>query len=73
MKNRRTTKLRILDGLATLLFITTFTPLVIPSNEAEPAIGGIPYSMWMGFVVSVLFVVLAYLVSISNKDQDHAD
>lgn len=72
MKKRRTS-LRILDFLAILLCILTFSPIVIPANETSPYLLGIPYSMWMGFLVSVLFVVLAYLVSIVNKEEKNAD
>lgn len=70
---KRTTSLRILDGLAILLCIITFSPLVIPKNEANPYLFGIPYTMWMGFLVSVLFIVLAYMVSIINKEENRAD
>lgn len=70
---KKSTSLRILDVLAILLCVATFSPLVIPSNEANPFLLGIPYTMWMGFLVSVLFVVLAYLVSIINKEENHAD
>ncbi len=73
MKTKRTRLLRILDLLAILLVIATFSPLVIPQNEANPYVLGIPYTMWMGFLVSVLFVVLAYLVSLVNKEDRHAD
>ncbi|MGI9551949.1 MAG: hypothetical protein ACR2MT_12165 [Aurantibacter sp.] len=73
MKTKRTTLLRILDVLAILLCIATFSPLVMPQNEADPYLLGIPYTMWMGFLVSVLFVVLAYLVSLINKEENHAD
>ena len=70
---KRSTSLRILDALAFLLCLATFSPLVIPQNEANPYLLGIPYTMWMGFLVSVLFVVLAYLVSIIHKEEQHAD
>lgn len=73
MKIPRTNLLIILDGLAVLTFIATFSTVVIPQNETEPFFMGIPYTMWMGFAVSILFVVLAYLVSIINKEDNHAD
>ncbi len=73
MKTKNKSLLRVLDVLAILLCIATFSPLVIPQNEASPYLLGIPYTMWMGFFVSVLFVVLAYLVSIIYKEDNHAD
>ena len=65
--------LLILDVLALLTFMATFSPLVIPHNKVTPYFMGLPYTMWMGFSVSILFVVLAYLVSLINKDDNHAD
>lgn len=73
MKKRRSVLLQILDGLAILAFIATFSPFVIPQNEIGPYLLGVPYTMWMGFIFSVLFVVLAYLVSLINKEDSHAD
>lgn len=73
MKIKNKLLLKILDGLAMLLCIVTFSPLVIPPNEAKPYLLGIPYTMWMGFLVSVLFVILAYLVSTINNKENHAD
>lgn len=73
MKTKRTRLLRILDALALFLVIVTFSPIVIPTGEANPYVLGVPYTMWMSFLVSVLFVFLAYLVSIVNKEDDHAD
>lgn len=42
-------------------------------NVDDPFLMGVPYTMWMGLLVSLLFVVLAYLAAMTNKDEDHAD
>lgn len=73
MKKRSSGLLVVLDGLAILFFIASFSPLVIPANQTGPYLFGIPYTMWMGFLVSILFVILAYLVSLINKEGNHAD
>ncbi len=73
MKTKRIRLLRILDVVALLLVIATFSPIVIPPRVADPFLLGIPYTMWMAFIVSVLFVFLAYLVSLVNKEDNHAD
>ena len=73
MKKRRVALLKILDGLAILTFIASFSPLVTPEHVAEPFILGLPYTLWAGLLVSFLFVILAYLVSIINKEENHAD
>jgi hypothetical protein len=43
------------------LCILTFTPLVIPQGQASPALGGVPYSLWTSFIITVLLVVLTYI------------
>jgi len=73
MKKRRTLLLRVLDGLAILMFIASFSPLVTPELSTGPYLLGLPYTLWMGILVSILFVVLAYLVSLINKEEPHAD
>jgi predicted membrane channel-forming protein YqfA (hemolysin III family) len=73
MKKRKKKIIRILDLLAILCFIATFTPLVTPEQKSHPFLWGIPYTMWMGLLVSIFFVVLTYLVSLINKEENNAD
>ncbi|MRI00551.1 hypothetical protein GH721_08380 [Kriegella sp. EG-1] len=73
MKTKRNKLLAVIDVLAILLFAATFSPYVMPSGKVEPYIMGVSYTMFMGFLVSVLFVVLAFLVSLVNKEKEHAD
>jgi hypothetical protein len=44
-------------GLAGL----ALTPLVIPHGRHQPMLAGIPYTLWMGFVVAILLVVVTWL------------
>ncbi|WKN45527.1 hypothetical protein [Tunicatimonas pelagia] len=46
---------------AVLLSIITFTPLVIPAGVYEPMLFGIPYTLWVSFLVMVLFVIITYI------------
>ena len=73
MKTKRNKLLAIIDVLALLLFTATFSPFVTPSGKVDPYIMGVSYTMFMGLIVSVLFVVLAFLVSLVNKEKEHAD
>jgi len=41
-----------------LLSIITFTPLVIPVNIHLPELFGLPYTLWMGMLVSLCFTCL---------------
>jgi len=71
--SKRTRLLLILDLLAIGLVIATFSPLVIPANESDPSLLGVPFTMWISFLISVVFVVLAYFVSLVNKEKKDAD
>ncbi len=73
MGTKRTTFLKLLDAMALLGFIAAFSPLVIPENTMAPMLLGIPYTMWMGLLVSFFFVFLAYLVSLIHKEENNAD
>jgi hypothetical protein len=41
-----------------LLSIITFTPLVIPENIYLPELFGLPYTLWMGMLLSFCFTCL---------------
>lgn len=71
--SKRKRLLLILDLVAIGLVIATFSPLIIPANESNPSVFGIPFTLWASFLISVLFVFLAYLVSLVNKEKKHAD
>lgn len=73
MKKRKKNAIKLFDLLAIIAFIASFTPLVIPSQQNHPFFMGIPYTMWMGFLVSVFFVLLTYFVSLTQKEKNNAD
>jgi len=58
----------IINTIAVVLVIAAFSPLVIPSNQIYPKLGGWPYTMWAGTVISILLLILAYLSSLENPD-----
>ncbi|AYN69614.1 hypothetical protein D1013_04970 [Euzebyella marina] len=65
--------LLVIDLLAIIAFVATFTPLIIPTSTNEPELFGLPYTMWTSFLLSVFFVVLTYCVSLLQKKDQHAD
>ena len=73
MSKKRIYAVRLLDTLAILTFMATFTSLVMPDGQIEPRLAGIPYTMWAGFLVSIIFLVMAYLVSITRKGSNDAN
>ena len=44
-----------------ILSILIFTPLVTPKNIFRPEVLGLPYTLWMGILVYILFVALILL------------
>jgi Na+/melibiose symporter-like transporter len=55
---------RIVLGCAILLVILTFTPLVTPIGRHEPALAGMPYTLWVGIVVTIGLVALTYAATL---------
>ena len=43
------------------LTVLGYTPLMIPKGVYKPMISGIPYSLWLSFLVTVALVTLTYL------------
>ena len=58
----------IINIAAVALAVISFTPLVIPYYEFEPKLMGWPYTMWVGTLVSLLFIFLTYLASLEDPD-----
>ena len=44
-----------------LVSIVTFTPLVIPQNTYLPELFGLPYTLWMGMLLSFCFTCLIFI------------
>lgn len=53
---------KILISAAIVLACISFTPLVIPYGTHEPSLFSLPYTLWTGLLVALLFVLLTYLV-----------
>ena len=43
------------------LSVLTFTPVVIPEGVAEPALLGVPRTLWAGFLLTVALVAMTYI------------
>ena len=60
-KTRKSRRYNILILLALLLSVLTFTPLVMPYGEYRPSLFHLPYTLWTGLTVALLFVCLTWL------------
>jgi len=64
---------RILCALFVILTVISFTPWVIPIDSYRPKLWGLPYTLWVGFLVATIFVLLTYLGTIffpGSEEQD---
>ena len=46
---------------AIFLALITFTPLVTPNGVYRPELLGMPYTLWVGIILSILLVLVTYL------------
>ncbi len=52
---------KICCALVIIIGVLTLTPLVIPEGVHQPELMGMPYTLWMGIVVSLLLWVITYV------------
>jgi len=63
MIERKNRYWRICVALVVVLIILTFTPLIIPVGVYKPMFLGIPYTLWVCFLITVALVVLTFIGS----------
>ena len=53
-----------------ILSAITFSPIVIPYGVIKPILFGFPRTLWMGILISIMFILLTLLgaYSINNKN-----
>ncbi len=64
---------RICKALAVLCVIATFTPLAIPAGKIDPMVLGMPYTLGVGIIISVLLVILTILATILHPERKNFD
>ena len=47
--------------LVVVLIVIGYTPIMIPKGVYKPMILGIPYSLWLSFIITVALVILTYI------------
>lgn len=61
---------RLLCASAIGLTALALSPAVIPNGQYQPELAGLPYTLWMGILVSVLLVVVTYLGILFHPGKD---
>jgi hypothetical protein len=73
-KNKRNTLYwRICVTLVLLILALGYTPLFIPAGVYKPAVFGIPYSLWLGILVTAILVVLTFIGSRVHPGTDEME
>lgn len=57
-------------GAVILVSALSFTPLVLNRDSAEPALFGLPHTLWAGMAVAFLLVLLTYLGARFHPDDE---
>ena len=73
MENNKQIYWRICQLSAVLLMLSTFTTFVIPPGTFAPSISGMPYSLWLGILISILLVVLTFIATKVHPDRKKTD
>ena len=60
-KKSRTLYTKLCVTAALILVIITFTPLVTPHGVYEPKFIGLPYTLWVGILITVGLVFLTFV------------
>lgn len=61
MNKRKKKYWRICAILVVILGVVVYTPLVTPAGIYKPSIAGVPYTLWMSFLITVALVALTYI------------
>lgn len=73
MIERKTRYWRICTALVAILILITFTPLVIPSGVYKPMFMGIPYTLWVSFLITAVLVFLTFIGSKVHPGKDEEE
>ena len=56
--------------LVGVILVLGYTPLMIPEGVYRPALFGIPYSLWLSIVMTIVLVTLTYIGSKVHPGED---
>jgi hypothetical protein len=61
---------KITTVISLILLLATFTPLVIPARVYTPEIFGMPYTLWIGFLIMILMLANIFFAA-RNLPENH--
>ncbi len=57
--------------ISIILSIITFSPLVIPANKFRPVFAGMPYTLWTGIVMMILFIIITIVAALFHPGENN--
>ena len=63
---------RLCVAAVILIIIITFSPLVIAKGKINPFLFGLPYTLWMGIILTIVLVIITYIGgnAITNEEEE---
>jgi hypothetical protein len=66
-------KIQVVNALAVILAIAVFTPLLLPKGVYLPMLFGLPYTLWMGILATILFIILTWCSAVMYKKMEEEE
>lgn len=73
MKSKKPLYWKICIVLAIFFSLLTFTPLVMSPGVIKPMLFGIPYTLWISFIITVILVALTFIGTRVHPVTDEED
>lgn len=52
---------RICVAAVILIVILTYSPLITGNGKIEPFLFGLPFTLWMGILLTIVLVIITYI------------
>jgi hypothetical protein len=54
-----------------IIIIITFSPLVTAKGKINPSLFGLPYTLWMGIILTIALVIITYIGgnAVTNEEE----
>jgi len=73
MNKRNKTYWLICSIMVIILMLLTFTPLVIPEGKYKPMFLGLPYTLWVSGLITVVLVILTWIGAGVHPGKDEGE
>lgn len=68
--NKTNTIWKVCCAIVIITGALTLSPIVIPTNAFEPKLMGMPYTLWMGILISLFLWVVTYIAILNHPGKN---